>query len=763
MSLHADPLRSAAHENMFAHLSGPFTGGAVETKLVIDPTGAARVDWKARFPLLLVSPKEAVGAEELSCIVRITQSSGEIVAPVTVHFAPYTEAGASVLAYRADAPAVDLDFATPFDALLDPGAGGDPAVMRDLFELRVIEGNLARLLYIIGAEKMRLRRQTVELCAARRLAEAKGDALNRIGAELGVSRFNARLTWDGALGTPTIVPAREADTPYRARLGIYRPFLRPSLRAVENLVNGPGTGNNEGLPLQVGVTARLGFAEPDTELLVAVRLVSSPDDTQRLAFLNYARDAFLLQPGTPVPDTRLLPSTIKQAENALRTRLADRFEFPTNAFIAPMLCRALDLVGQCCKALGVARKWRVLRTQDDAGGSRYELGLGVDLEVPPAAELDTMIANHVSGRFDLTAAQEAIQLLPQLQPQPSADDPRAQWLLAPCGVSTVHPLDAAKTYVSHLVLHGLTIGKHVSSDRTFLDAILNAPFDSGPDAVLVLALRDADVKRADLGIPPTMLLTGDAEHAAWALAAPPPPPLVQSMTDARIHMVTDSAEVQAAGSALLAVPRELVGTLQLEAAFAARLLAHDVAAAQSMLGLVIAFQNAGIASILPMFTSDNRVLLVVGVTALPGDATLLTARWKTSLRWNLVSISGRPGRLERKIDSRNEWVPEEGLAAVLVVAAGRRGSADPRGRVDPLEFRALLEPGVLVDLEQYEFLMNLLEHVNPLGVIADTRGVRNHIDADGDGTAELLSPRLAHTFRPYRQLRHVGASGVDSI
>ena len=105
--------------------------------------------------------------------------------------------------------------------------------MRDCFELRVVEGNLARLLYVIGSEKMRLRRQASELYAMRRIVEARDDALDSLGAELAVPRLDARLTWDGTLRTPTIVRQREADAPFRARLSIYRPFLRASRRAVE--------------------------------------------------------------------------------------------------------------------------------------------------------------------------------------------------------------------------------------------------------------------------------------------------------------------------------------------------------------------------------------------------------------------------------------------------------------------------------------------------------------------------------------------------
>ena len=474
---------------MFAHLSGPFTGGAVETKLVIDTAGKARVDWQARLPLLLVSPRKAVGAEALACTVRITQSSGEVVEPVVVRFAPYTEAGASVLAYRPSAASMELDFAKPFDVLLDPGVGGEPATMRDRFELRVVEGNLSRLLYVIGSEKMRLRRQANELYAMRRLAEAQGDALDRLGAELGVPRFNARLAWDARLRTPTIVAQREADAPFRARLSIYRPFLRASRRAVDGVVNGPGTGNNAGIPSRVGVTHRLTIAEPDTELLAAVRLVSSPDDTPRTAFLDYARQAFLLQPGADVPAARLLPSGVRADENALRARLALNFEFPANAHIAPILARALDRVGQVPAGTGRhaslarpahpgRRRRKPLRAgprcrrRGSTGGRTGHAG-----SQPCGGKCRQPTRRPKSARSSRRCSQES-----------STDDPLGRWLLAPCGLATVHPLDATKTYVSHLALHGLVIGKNVTAGRTLLDARWNAPLDSGPDALLVLAL-----------------------------------------------------------------------------------------------------------------------------------------------------------------------------------------------------------------------------------------------------------------------------------
>jgi hypothetical protein len=153
------------------------------------------------------------------------------------------------------------------------------------------------------------------------------------------------------------------------------------------------------------------------------------------------------------------------------------------------------------------------------------------------------------------------------------------------------------------------------------------------------------------------------------------------------------------------------------------------------------------------------VLLVLAVTTLPGNATLLTGRSKNSFRWYVTPIDGEPGELVRAIGSRNVWVPGNGVSAVVAVVAGKRGSTDPRRRVEPLELRVSLPDDALVNLEQYEFLMNLLDRIRPLGVIVDTRGIRGQIDADGNGEAERLSPTLSRTFRPYQQSRRIGASG----
>lgn len=199
---------------------------------------------------------------ELVGTATITQSSAETIAPVVVRFAPYTEAGASVLAYRPGPLSMVGELATEFTVTMSTAG----------FDLYVVEGDLGRLLYVATAEKMRLRRQATEICAMRRLGAASGNALDRIGADLAAPRFDTKLVWDATLGLPTIAPAPETDAAYRARLAIYRPVLRASRRAVDLMANGPGaaTAPNAGLPEAVGMTARVNIEEPDTELAIAI-------------------------------------------------------------------------------------------------------------------------------------------------------------------------------------------------------------------------------------------------------------------------------------------------------------------------------------------------------------------------------------------------------------------------------------------------------------------------------------------------------------
>lgn len=761
--VHADPGGGAAHESMVAHLSGPFTGGAVETRLILDAAGEARVDWPARLPIVAISLR-VPATDAVRVTVTVAQSSGEVVAPVTLQFAGGTEAGASLLAYVPGAASLVLEAVTPFTIRVAPAGGGDPTPLAAAVEARVIEGNLGRLLFVAGCEKARLRRVAAAVCASRTLANAHGEALDRAGADVGVPRLDARLAWDATFHTPTIEPAGEPDEQLRARLGLYRKLMRPTRRAVEELLNGPGTGPNQGLPASFGVVGRFDVQEPNTELVVAIRLVSTPDDAPRAQLIDEIRQTFLVEPGADVPSSRLVPSDVRAAENALRARLAANLDVAPGTHLAPVLARILDRIARCRRALGVTRRWRVLPPVATGKESRHELGLGVDVEPMPAAELDQLAAALASGAIAAEPGDvETPVLLAMMQPRPSAEDGTGRWFLTPCGASTIHPVDGTRIYLSHVVVHGLVVGENVVANRHLLEAHWHAPGDVGGHVALVMGLADADAARAAAGLPPWTLITGAAESAAWALAVPPAAPLAEALTDAVLGVTSTPQAVAGAVEALAQMPNELLATLQLDTTFAAALAANHPDAVDALRRLVAMFQRAGLASVLPLPLADGRILLVVGVTALPGNSAPLTARANASFRWHLVPLVGNGGELVRKIGSRNEWKPGAGpaVAAIVAVAPGRHGSVDPRGRVDPLDLVVSLPAGSLLSLPQYELVMNLLERARPLGVVVDTIGIRNRIDADADGDAEPLSRALSRTFRPYHQRRHVGASSDD--
>jgi hypothetical protein len=88
-----DPLRGASHRSVFAHLSGPFTGGAVEVPLVLDANGRSAAAVDLREPLVVVSPRCPLAAD-------LSGEGDGTAAPVVLTFAPYTDSGSFVPAGR---------------------------------------------------------------------------------------------------------------------------------------------------------------------------------------------------------------------------------------------------------------------------------------------------------------------------------------------------------------------------------------------------------------------------------------------------------------------------------------------------------------------------------------------------------------------------------------------------------------------------------------------------------------------------------------
>jgi hypothetical protein len=791
MALDPDAPRAASHLHMLAHLTGPFGGGARDELVPANSRGRARVARRSRQPLLLAAPASPLEDRGLR-LRAVLDPAGAAVPLGELEFAPWTEAGAFLPLHR---PAVDPQTGTASSfvielSLAEVDASGvetslDPAEVAGRVQLRLLEGVLGRLLYALGAEKQRVRRVGREIVAMRRLATARDDALDRAGAELGLTRFEDQLVVrDGAIET---VARREPDDELRRRLALYRPLLVPSRSRLLELLNGPGadTDPNRGLLAGLGFDGRFRLVEGDDPFAIAVSLVAAgpPDtdlDAPRLNFLDWLRATHLVWPqntpqGNQVHAARYLPQATRERvanlRGALRSFLAFEDEAATNPAFAAFLAEALVRVGRCRAALGVSSPLTLRRAQAPDQGSRYELGMGVDIDPLPAGELDAMAAALADPNRPPAPEPETEALLASMRPRPSADDPEGRWLLEPCGLRTVHRLATDTLYLSHLPNSGLVItgpdatdppGAGVLREPLFYEARFQAPGDSGANAALQAALAGAAAAWAARGGPPWAVLADADAPARWDQARPlevdPPEPVARALTGGGLRALAAPAE---AVTALKRLPGELLQTLQLDAGQAAALGADAQGAANQLLELVVILREQGLTSALPLVTAAGDVLVVVGVVGLPGAGLNLNERRATGFRWYLVPIvpSVAPSRFGylSSATSRAVVTPlRPGLAAVVVLGHLRSATG-----TDPYQYRVELPSGSLLDLTQYEFLMNLLDHSFPAGVEVNTFTIRRqHVDLDGDGEADPLPPTASRTFRRFRHGR-AGATAVD--
>lgn len=754
--VHPDPLGSASHRHASEHLIAPLAAGAVTTGVEIDATGIVSVEFNAREPVLVVAPRQSLGraALRVDAVLDPAGARGEL---PSLAFEAYSEHGAFLPLHR---PPVDPDTsrARPFAVelraaeLLDGAATPvDPAALAARLEVRVIEGNLGRLLYALTAEKARMRRLAREMSAMRRLEEARDDALDRIGAELAVPRFADRLAF--ADDTIVTVAEREPDASYRRRLSIYRRFLVPSRQQVLELLNGPG---GEGEPNR-GVLAGTGFAdrfrllEADDAFAVAIHVAGCAAPGHRDRFFDYLRAVHLVEPGADVPAARYLPRSMRARENALRARLRAGFGFPAGAHIAPALAAALDRLAAIRAALGVTRPLPVLRAQDGAAGSRYQLGLGVDVEPIPAAELDTLADAAAAGRVVAGTAPEIAGLVRGAAVRPIGEDPEGAWLFEAAGLRTIHRVDTGHLYLSHFPTFGLAItapGEVTAGTATPLEARYHAPGDPGSNAALAAGLAAADAAWRAEGHAPWAPLADAAARTEWGRAVAPAAAAADVLRAAELPVAGDVAR---AVQALQAVPDELHETIRLDAGLAATVVAGDPAAIAPLRRLREILTASHLASALPLVTSTGELLLVVSVIGLPAAGVHLSDRRATGFRWYVVPLEG-PGATVGPVGSRTTLMAAgPGVFAVVALGYARRGLTDP------YEFRVELPEQARLDLLGYEWLMNALDHAHPIGIEINTFQIRSgRVDLDGDGDPERLPPSLARTFRPFRRRRQLG-------
>ena len=278
------------------------------------------------------------------------------------------------------------------------------------------------------------------------------------------------------------------------------------------------------------------------------------------------------------------------------------------------------------------------------------------------------------------------------------------------------------------------------------------PGDADGNVVLVQGLAEAAARWTGAGQPAFSVLPDAQAAVRWDQAIVTPAAAAAVLQGAGLVGVAQPASVIAQ---LHSLSPELIDTLLLAAPQAQAILAGQAGAEADLSQLTGLLRDQGISSVLPLVTNANEVLLIVGVVGLPLVGTNLGLRRASGFRWYAVPIQGQPGEI-KAVGSRSFFTaPSAGLYALITLGYARRGMTDP------YEYRIELPAAARLNLLQYEFLMNLLDHVYPLGVEINTFALRrDNVDLDGDGQPEPLPPTISRTFRRFRRPRLTGEFGV---
>jgi hypothetical protein len=419
---------------------------------------------------------------------------------------------------------------------------------------------------------------------------------------------------------------------------------------------------------------------------------------------------------------RLLPPAEVARVNAQRAALATWQVQPFQP-VAPTLAEALTTLDQRCVQLG-ARPWpRVLRGQDNAGGSRFELGFGAQLAAPVAAQLDAAVA-------------AATQLKdPNLVPKPRSADPAGAWLLTACGLRTVEPGADGTVFVSPAPMGPLVVDVEPDSDGDVpltLTARLVSPTDPDHDVPMVAVISAL----AGAQLTP---VADSAAVLAGARATSTVPGLDAALDSRSVPKVADvAAFVQQLGTVSA---RDYV-LFDLGAARTAAVIANSALLSP----LFTTAADAGASSVVALVTGAGTLALMFGVTGLPLAGSNLAGRHTLIHRWQVRGLGAQHATLSAR---RGPVVTiplfNEGISVVSCVLGQRSGANDP------YEWRPTLPDGVLLTLRQYEHLLNIVELSTPVGVRADTFAIRRqHVDVDGSGKPTGLNIAAARAYRHYR-------------
>jgi hypothetical protein len=724
-----------------AELIGPLSPAATPQPLSLHPDpdrgpaggqAEAVVDRITRVPLVLCTALSDVGSQGLTILPALKTGNGTPQALPVLTFAPHTAAGTALVA--AIPPVGKGDVAAPFSVLVRGILGGELGTGLSVAELvaavrfDLVEGVLGRLLTVLLDEKGRIRRTARQIRAMRTLEGAGGNALDRIGADLSCSRFSDELFWDADEQTPATRPleppgTREDDASYRARLRVLRGVRLPSTPWIDSALNGDGTG----FLADVGVTSTVTVDDAVEPQLIALRLVAPGAPAAIGQLLNAIRRVHMIWPagsteGDDAHAHRLLPPDEVTRVDTQRAALATWQVQPFQP-LAPAVAEALTTLDERCRRLG-ARPWpRVLRGQDNAGGSRFELGFGAQLAAPVAAQLDS-------------AVSAATQLKdPDLVPKSRSADPAGAWLLRACGLRTVEQDADGTVFVSTAPMGPLVVDVEPDADGDIpltLTARLVSPTDPGHDVPMVAVITALAGAQ----------LTPVADPGAVVAGARPTTSVAGLDAALNSRSVPKVTDVAAFGRQLGTVSARDYALFDLGAARTAAVIATPTLLSP----LFTTAADAGASSVVALVTGAGTLALLFGVTGLPLAGSNLAGEHTLIHRWQVRGL----GNQHATLSSRRGAVVtiplfNDGISVVSCVLGQRAGANNP------YQWRPTLPGGALLTLRQYEHLLNIVDLVTPVGVRADTFAIRRgHVDVDGSGLPTGLNIAAARAYRHYR-------------
>ncbi|MEV1289102.1 hypothetical protein [Micromonospora sp. NPDC049679] len=758
-------------------LTPPFAAAAIRDELTLTG-GRFAVEGPRRHPALLVRLRMALAR---TAVLVHAEVNGEQLAPVV--FGAYTAAGSVLPLYvprlpagsdgtgsftvrarvwhvdGADAAAIAHDAEAVLVTTGPPLSDADAATLVDGI---VLDGLLSRMVYLSTLEKQRLLAAAREVTAARHVALARGAALDAHGADLAVPRL-----------------ADEPDDRYRTRLAVYSSWRLATPAGFSAALNGPGSPEQPaaGLPATVGVTSRFRVLEQAGQLAIAVRLVQVGADVPARERFAGLLTGGLLADLDAAPPTQL-PAATRERLTRVRATLTGalsrtgggtRPRYMTT-LTATSLARAVLLLELLTGdgSLSLLRAWTA--TPDP----RHELGLGVTVRRVTATRLGRAVTAARAAR-DAAAAGERVQLPgadgdvdPELlaaivgaEPRDTADDPLGAWLFSAAGMATVTAPDDKSVYLSPLPSMGLVVEgpEQVAPGATAeFVARLRQDDSTGRHVLVDEAWQRARAPLAEAGGNPILLAPEELRTALEELsaAAPDLPVVLSPLASIGLapalpgELATRILEAYDLDLLLGVHVDDPVGAVNPESDPARELRDRMIARSDALTA-------AGFHSVrvLPAPSGDG-VLLLGALSVLPGGSNRPGEPPPAAYRWYVTELPAVKGgatlELQRGAGGRvTVRGRRAGLALLVCVAYARRGLPDP------YEVRVELPGDDVLSLEQYGYVMNLLEHLCPLGIEINTFDLRrNHVSVDG-GEPTFLSSRVSRSYTRFRRRRPDGA------